>query len=312
MDKIMEALRNIIPQDQLGEVVSAINEMVSESRRELEKTYNKNLEEAYAQLTDELSKSDSDLKEELANAEKVAYQGYQEAYGIITDLRNRLESQKSEFEQAMEEGYEEAYQMLLNERKKNESLELEIYEEYDGKLAEMKNYIVEKVDQFLQTKGVEIYEQAKSDVLANPRLVEHKIVLDKIIDLTSSYSENAESTFATTTKLEESKKAAEDLKAQLRIMEARNIRLSTENTRLNEQTRKATSLVSEARQITVENRRAKVINEQKGRIERSQKVSGRGHIDTTEQVKVIAESRNNNGGEFDEILLLSGVKENKK
>jgi hypothetical protein len=212
----------------------------------------------------------------------------------------------------MEEGYEEAYQMLLNERKKNESLELEIYEEYDGKLAEMKNYIVEKVDQFLQTKGVEIYEQAKSDVLANPRLVEHKIVLDKIIDLTSSYSENAESTFATTTKLEEAKKAAEDLKAQLRIMEARNIRLSTENTRLNEQTRKATSLVSEARQITVENRRAKVINEQKGRIERSQKVSGRGHIDTTEQVKVIAESRNNNGGEFDEILLLSGVKENKK
>jgi hypothetical protein len=302
MDKITEALKSLIPSDQISEVNAALSEMISEAKEELEATYNKNLEEAYGELA-----------KELKDAEATAYQGYQEAYGIINDLRNRLESQKVEFEKSLEEGYEEAYQMLLSERKKNENLEIEIYEEYDGKLAEMKSYIVEKVDQFLQTKGSEIYEQAKSDVLADPRLIEHKVVLDKIIDLTSTYGENAEVTFATSTKLEEARKSAEDLKAQLRIMEARNIRLSTENTKLNEQFRKSSALVSEARQVNADVRKAKVINEQKERIERSQKVSGRGHIDTTENVRVISEGKvNSNGGLSDEMLILSGVKNNSK
>jgi hypothetical protein len=302
MDKITEALKSLIPSDQISEVNAALTEMISEAKEELEATYNKNLEEAYGELA-----------KELKDAEATAYQGYQEAYGIINDLRNRLESQKVEFEKSLEEGYEEAYQMLLSERKKNENLEIEIYEEYDGKLAEMKSYIVEKVDQFLQTKGSEIYEQAKSDVLADPRLIEHKVVLDKIIDLTSTYGENAEVTFATSTKLEEARKSAEDLKAQLRIMEARNIRLSTENTKLNEQFRKSSALVSEARQVNADVKRAKVINEQKERIERSQKVSGRGHIDTTENVRVISEGKvNSNSGLSDEMLILSGVKNNSK
>jgi len=52
-----------------------------------------------------------------------------------------------------------------------------MYEEYDNKLNQMKSYIVDKVDEFLQLKGSEIYEQARRDVLSDPRLAEHKVNL---------------------------------------------------------------------------------------------------------------------------------------
>ena len=69
MDKITESLKNLIPQDQLNEVASAVKEMLSSAKGELEKEYNTNLEEAYKHLTSDLEK-----------AEKTAYHGYQEAY----------------------------------------------------------------------------------------------------------------------------------------------------------------------------------------------------------------------------------------
>ena len=234
--KIVESLKKLLPEDQVNEVASAVSEMLAEAQEKLEQDYNSNLEEAYSQLSTELSQ-----------AEKTAYQGYQEAYEIINDLSSRLEVQKAEFDKTLEEGYEEAYQMLLSERNSKGKVEVDLYEEYDGKLAEMKNYIVEKVDQFLQLKGGEIYEQARHDLINDPRVVEHKVALDKIINITSNYLSDEEKTFATSSKLDESTKRNEELKGQLRMLEARNIRLSTENTRLNESVRKTASVITEAR-----------------------------------------------------------------
>ena len=233
-NKITEALKKILPADQLNEVASAVTEMIEDAKSEMESEFNKNLEEAYSQLSGELSE-----------AEKTAYQGYQEAYEIINDLNNRLSVQKEEFETALEEGYEEAYQMLVNERNSKATVETNLYEEYDSKLAEMKNYIVEKVDQFLQHKGTEIYEQAKRDLINDPRLLEHKVALDKIVNIASDYLSDEERTFGTSKKLEEASKAIQELKGQLRIMEARNIRLSTDNTRLHES--KKAAMMTESR-----------------------------------------------------------------
>jgi len=301
MDKITESLKNLIPQDQLVEVASAVKEMLSSAKEEIEKEYNSNLEEAYQQLTTDLEK-----------AEKTAYKGYQEAYEIITDLRNRLESQKDEFDNSLDEGYEEAYQMLLNERSKNKDIETSLYEEYDSKLAEMKEYIVEKVDQFLQQKGSEIYEQAKTDILSDPSLVEHKVVLNKIVDLTSDYIKNEDISFVTTNKINESNKNVEELRGQLRILEARSIRLSTENTKLNETVKKFNSMVNESRNnYTLESKtskvkKAQIISEQNERVEKVKNASGRGHINT-DNVQVIAEYNSGNGVN-NELLVLSGVK----
>ena len=149
MDKIVEALKKLLPQAEVNEVADTVNELLEQAKTSLETEYNQKLEEAYAELTNELAES-----------EKTAERGYEEAYAIIGDLRSRLEVQGDEYKAALEEGYEEAYQMLKTEREKNQNLEVEMYEEYDGKLSEMKEYIVDKVDQFLQLKGKEINHQS--------------------------------------------------------------------------------------------------------------------------------------------------------
>ena len=281
-NKIASALKKLLPEDQINEVAAAVAEMVEESKAEMETEYNKNLEEAYTQLSGELSE-----------AEKTAYQGYQEAYEIINDLNARLQVQKEEFETALEEGYEEAYQMLLAERKNKDSVETNLYEEYDSKLAEMKNYIVEKVDQFLQYKGAEIYEQAKRDLINDPRLIEHKVALDKIVNITSDYLSDEEKAFGTSKKLETASKQIEELRGQLRIMEARNIRLSTDNTRLNESVKKVnTNMINESKMAAIKQNAAA-------------KVAKKSVI--TEQNARVAKVENGNGV-VNELLVLSGVK----
>ena len=297
--KIIDSLKKILPEEQVNEVASAISDMLTDAQENLEKEYNKNLEEAYSQLSGEL-----------ATAEKTAYHGYQEAYEIINDLRSRIEVQKAEFEKTLEEGYEEAYQMILSERNNKSKVEVDLYEEYDQKLAEMKNYIVEKVDQFLQLKGGEIYEQARHDLMNDPRIVEHKVALDKIVNTVSNYLSDEERTFATSSKLDEATKSIDELKGQIRMLEARNIRLSTDNTRLNETVRKTTNVLTESRKVAaIETKKAKVLTEQKERATKTKNVSGRGSINT-ENVQVIAEYNSNNG-EANELLILSGVKKNK-
>jgi hypothetical protein len=292
--KIKEALEKLLPEDQLSEVVSAIEEMLAEAKTSLDEEYNSKLEEAYAELS-----------KELKTAEETAETGYAEAYSIISELRNRLEVQSEEYEAALEEGYEEAYQMLKEERSKNNNIEVELYEEYDNKLAEMKEYIVDKVDQFLQFKGAEIYEQAKNDLVNDPRTSEYKSAFDKIVDITSDYLSDDDHAAASSERLEEAKKAIDDLKGQLKLLEARSIRLSTENTKLNEAVRSAHNMINEQKTAAVEGRKKEVLNEQNERTEKSKKVSGRGQLVAGEAI--IAESASDESS-FNDLQVLAGVK----
>lgn len=270
MNKILEALSGLLPKDQLNEVNTAVEQYLAEARAEIEAEAEAKLDEAYKELS-----------AELAQAEKVAEQGYMEAYQMITDLRNRLETQREEFEATLEENYEEAYQMILSERAKNNNLEVEMYDEYDSKFADMKEFVVDKLDEFLQSKGAEIYEQAKRDVLSDPRYAEHKVTLDKIVELASDYLSEDEKTFASSRKLEETTRKVEELQATVKMMEARNIKLSHDNTKLNEQVRHAAELLTEARG-TDRNERAK----------KSKGVTGRGHGALTEDTRVLSEYHN--------------------
>ena len=293
MEKIIEALKNLLPGSEIQEVSSAVKEMLEQAKANLEAEFNTKLEEAYAELSSEL-----------VTAEKTAQQGYEEAYAIIGDLRNRLEVQGEEYKAALEEGYEEAYQMLKAEKDKNQQLEVEMYEEYDNKLAEMKEYIVDKVDQFLQFKGQEIYEQAKRDVLNDPRMAEHKVTLDKIVDLTSSYLSDDDFNAVSSAKLEEAVKVVEEMKGQLRIMEARNIRLSTENTKLNEAVRQTQEVIAESRKVNKSEKKSETVNEQKERAEKSKNVTGRGKTDDGVVISEYAAPTTQD----DQMLLLAGVK----
>jgi len=293
-------LKNLLPENEVNEVANAVGELLDQAKASLETEFNSKLEEAYAELTSEL-----------AEAEKIAEQGYEEAYAIIGDLRTRLEIQGQEYKDALEEGYEEAYQMLKSERAKNENIEVNMYEEYDSKLSEMKEYIVDKVDQFLQLKGSEIYEQARRDLVSDPRIAEHKVALDKIVNIASNYLSNDDFSEINAEKAEEATRQVEQLKGQMRILEARNIRISTENTKLNEAVRQAQDLITESRRVVTRERKSNVLSEQKERTMKAQNVTGRGN-NASDNV-VIAEYNNNNtsNSDMDQLLVLSGLKQTK-
>lgn len=294
MDKILEALKKMLPEDQINEVADAINGMLKQAKVNLEKEYNSRLEEAY-----------SELAKELTNAEKTAETGYEEAYKIISDLRTRLDLQGQEYQSALEEGYEEAYQMLKNEKNKTSKIEVDMYEEYDNKLNQMKSYIVDKVDEFLQLKGTEIYEQARRDVLADPRLAEHKVALDKIINIASDYLSDDTVNAVSSSKLEEAQKFIDEQKGQIKILEARSIRLSTENTKLNEAVRQAQEVISEQRKFVTNNKKESLVTEQKERVQKAKNVTGRGQTSTEE---IVNENANTSNHDMDQLLILSGVK----
>ena len=262
MDKILEVLSTLLPEDQVKEVSAAVEEMLVEARKDIETEYNEKLEEAYAELS-----------EELRSAEKTAEQGYQEALSIIQYQRTLLERQKVEFESALEEGYEEAYQMLLSERGKNENIEVDLYKEFDSKLGDMKEYMVDKLDEFLHHKGAEIYEQARREIINDPAMAEHRVVLDKVIDTVAEYISDDDYELVTNSKLEEKNDEIENLAGQVRMLEARSIRLSSDNNKLNEQVREASQMLSEHTQTEV--------NEEKNeRVESAKNVQGRGHLVT--------------------------------
>jgi hypothetical protein len=275
MNKILETLKGLLPEDQVKQIEAAVEETLAERDASLEKEYNAKLEEAYAELAKQVEKEKADAEE-----------GYKEAYAIIEDLRNRQEIQRVEFEKAMEEGYEEAYQMILAERSKNEKLELEMFDSYDQKLQEMKEYMVDMIDQFLQSKTVEMYENARRDVLQDPAMVEHKLTLDRIVETVSEYITDEDFALATSKKLDDVTKAFEDAKAQQKILEARNIRLSMENKKLNETVKAKEDVITE--QVVVQEKQ-----EKKERVEKAQNATGRGQLNegfipepvTTEAVK---------------------------
>tara|TARA_Y100000034_G_scaffold38278_1_gene46990 strand:- start:9974 stop:10879 length:906 start_codon:yes stop_codon:yes gene_type:complete len=300
MDKLLEALKSLLPEDQIKEVSETVEGYLTEAKTELEKEYDDKLKEAYVEMT-----------EEKTSDEAVAEQGYQQAYAIIQDLRNRLELQKEEFEAALEEGYEEAYKHIKEEQGKNNNIEVEMYEEYEKKLNEMRDYVVDKVDQFLQFKGKEIYEQARRDVVSDPRMVEHKVTLDRIVELASNYISDDEYAAATSSRLDEAEKNADDLKGQMRILEARNIRLGSQNTKLQEAVRDADALLTEqAGEITDDEKkeRAAKATQASGRgkkVADSELIAEYGEGETDAEEDVLTEQ-----DEYHDLKVLSGLVEN--
>lgn len=268
MDKILEALKKLLPANSLNEVSEAIGEMLAEAKSELDAEYDAKLNEAYVELSAQLTE-----------AERVGIEGYQQAYECINDLRNRLEIANEEFDKHLETEFAKAAAKIEEAKAETEALSAKIYEEYDEKLDQMKEYIVDKVDAFLQFKGKEIYEQAKRDVLSDPRMAERQVALDKIVEVASTYLSNEDYALATSTKLDQAQKEKADLQAQIKMMESRNIRLSQDITKLNEAVRHNQELVVESKRI-----------EKKERVQNAKNVSGRGKVETV-NVEVIAEHK---------------------
>jgi hypothetical protein len=262
MDKITKALKSILPAEHVNEVAKAVEEMMAENVAALEAEFQTKLDEAYEQLAEE-RKTD----------EAIAESGYQQAYEMITSLMSRLDEQREEFEAALEEGFEEAYNELQKEKGRNQNLEVEIYEEADSKLQEMKNLMVDKLDQFLALQESEIYESAKREVLNDPRVLEQRVAIEKVAELLSDYMDVDSVGTVSSSKIEEMSKQIEALRGQMRIIEAKNVRLATQNNKLSEQVREANDVITEATKV-----------ERTNRLNKKEIASGRGQRVVNEQI----------------------------
>lgn len=298
MDTITEALKKILPADQVNEVAKAVDQMMAEQVKGLESEFQAKLDEAYEQLSEE-KKTD----------EAIAEQGYQQAYSIVHELMNRLDEQRQEFEKALEEGFEEAWNELQSEKGKNGNIEVELYDEFDNKLKEMQEFMVDKVDHFLSLQEQEIYNCAKKDVLSDPAVLEQRVAVEKMAGILADYMDRDDLSGITSKQLEETHKAVEELKGQLRIVEARNVKLSAKNNKLNEQVTEANTLLTEATKVTRKERASKAKN-----------ASGRGQRVTAEQVIAEYAAPTKEGSKKDEtltegadplndLLVLSGIQE---
>lgn len=271
MDKILESLGKLLPAEQVNEVAAAVKEILEAKKAELEIEFNKNLEEAYAELS-----------KEVKEAERVGEEGYEQAWTAISELRNKSDMLKAEYNTALDEGYEEAYQEILAERGKNEQLELQLHEEYEGRYQEMRKFFIEKMHGFLETKGKEIYEMARRDIMSDPSQMETRVVLDKVVETVSNYMTDEDRVLATGSRLEEATRKVDDMQARVRMLEAKNIRISNENTRLNEHVKEAAEMLTESK-VAVDKSSRKV------REEKAKNATGRGDLVSGKDTKVIAE-----------------------
>jgi hypothetical protein len=149
--------------------------------------------------------------------------------------------------------------------------------------------LIEKTDLFLRTKGKEIYEQARRDIMSDPSMVEHKIVLEKIVENVSDYISDEDRVFASSSKVEETKKALSDASGRIKMLEAKNIRLNAENNKLSDDNTKLNEQVRQAAEIITESQKLVDDGSKKARVEKAKKATGRGETSTDKTVKVVAE-----------------------
>lgn len=93
--------------------------------------------------------------EEQANKNK---QLQEETTKLLTEMKN-------ENEKMLEDGYQEAYGMLVEEKEKYNKLDSLYSEEYDKRLQDMKNWVVKKLDEFLAKREQQLAECDEEEML---------------------------------------------------------------------------------------------------------------------------------------------------
>lgn len=308
MDKLLEALKKTsLTESQVSDIVKAvetqIDEAISKVEAKKQSEFDAKVEEAYDKA-----------QAEVDAAESKAIEGYKQAHAIIQDQQLRIETLEREYENKMEEGYQQAWEMLQAEQAKNENIELEVQREADEKLKSMRDFMVEKLDLFLQMQKAEIYEEARQDILSDPQMVEHRVAIEKMADIMSDYLSFDDVAGTSSRKLTEARSVIEDLQGQVKILEKKTVNQSKQIHSLNETLRQGEQMINEARAITAKTER----NERKNS---AGNVSGRGQrVLTEEQEQLIPEFNTKQGSEkstvngnqlVEQMLVLSGLQESK-
>lgn len=226
---IMESLKTMIPDDQAGSVETAINEFVQETENKIKEEYEKTLEESYKDWQKELDEVRNEGSEKLRESEQTALQGYEEARVMLEKKEAELENQKAEFESFLEEQYSVAKSMLDKEISRNNEIERDLYEAYNQQVEDIKEDLVNKIDNFLNDRVEDIAESVRRELKNSPEVLESKVAFDKIKTIVSSSLREEELTESSNRNFSDLQEKVHQLNAELKALKARNMRLTTEN-----------------------------------------------------------------------------------
>ena len=249
-DQILEALAGLVPDVEREKLNSVVTSLVSNVKSE----YDARLQEAK-----------NEMEAKRVNDWEVAKKGYAQAQEIIEDLRERLKLQAEEFKTEMNEEFSKAWNEILAERQKNLELEGRLYEQYNNRLKEGNEHIIDKLDEFLGEMGEEYYEAAKNEVLNDPCLAEHRVAFDKVLEIASRFVTEEDSLLNTNNRVEDLSRKLELAEAAKQRVESKAMRLMTENHQMQQ-------FLKETKAIIEQN----VLNEQNERLANARKVEGRG------------------------------------
>lgn len=306
MDKLLEALgKTSLSAQQVDEVKKAVESMIAEAANQIKEKFSEEFKSKSEEAYDEAAS-------EIAAVESQAYEGYQEAFAIIQDQKLRLESLQREYEDFIENNNQQAFDMLEAEKNKNQDLAAQLNEEYSARYNKLRDFMVDKLDEYLRRQQSEIYDEAVRDVLADPRLVEHRVAIEKMAEIMTDYLQVEGVANNSAKRLNEATKEVEELRGRLRTVEQKNVRLSTKNTELNEALIAKDKLVVETQNN---------MNELERRNRKNGNASGRGQRvinENTNSVKneqVIPEFVENKNtdqdviteGKEEEALILAGI-----
>lgn len=227
--KIMESFKGMIPEDQASNVEQAISEFVEETELKIKVEYEKTLEESYKEWDEQLKEARHEGEDKLKEAETTALEGYEEAKQLLEEKEEAMTTQKAEFETFLEEQYEVAGKLLEEEKGKNEEIEQTLYEAYSQQIEDIKEDLVNKIDNFLNDKVEEISVAVRKELRNSPEILENKVAFDRIKDIVAASLTPSELKNTASEKVEELEENLEGFKKEIKALRAKNLRLTTEN-----------------------------------------------------------------------------------
>jgi hypothetical protein len=286
--KIMESFKGMIPEDQTSAVKEAINEFVTDTEEKIKKEYEKTLEESYKDWDVQLKEARKESQTKLTEAEKTAYDGYEEAKTMLEEKDRQIQTQKNEFEAFLAEQYEEAKKMIDEEKARNDKIEQDLYEAYTQQVQDIKEDLVNKIDDFLGDKIEEISEAVRKELRNSPEVLETKVAYNRIKDIVASSITTEDISESANEKVEALENAMAAIQSEVKALKAKNLRLATENQNYEKQA------LNESAQIDEVSNREKTRKETERRIAEkvAENVEGRGNVVNLTEEDLIKEKEN--------------------
>lgn len=327
--KIMESFKGMIPEDQASSVEQAINEFVDETESKIKSEYEKTLEESYKDWDEQLKEAREEGENKLKESETIALEGYERAKQMLQEKEEAFEIQKEEFDNFLLEQYEIAGRLLEEEKGKNEEIEQNLYEAYVQQIEDIKEDLVNKLDNFINDKIEEISVAVRKELKNSPEILENKVAFDRIKDIVVSSLSTNEIENKSNEEVEELEESLDELKREIKALKAKNLRLTTENANYQKESKVISESVENKEEEKEEKDKAyyeEVRKEAERRLAEKNAMKVEGHGNNTEiseedilketsenavdkEKKVVNENNKNSFGYSNEDLLrMAGVK----